>query len=41
MVDDAPRVIQRIHELLKPGGLLISATPCMGEKTFLRTLWNF
>ncbi len=38
LVEDAPSVIQRIHELLKPGGLLISATPCMGEKGFLRTL---
>jgi 2-polyprenyl-3-methyl-5-hydroxy-6-metoxy-1,4-benzoquinol methylase len=32
LVDDRPQVITRIHELLKPGGLLISATECMGEK---------
>jgi 2-polyprenyl-3-methyl-5-hydroxy-6-metoxy-1,4-benzoquinol methylase len=38
LVEDAPRVMQRIHELLKPGGLLISATPCLGEKGFLRAL---
>lgn len=34
-------VIQRINELLRPGGLLISATPCMGEKIFLRNLLFF
>jgi 2-polyprenyl-3-methyl-5-hydroxy-6-metoxy-1,4-benzoquinol methylase len=32
LVDDRPQVIQRIHELLKPGGLMISATECLGEK---------
>ncbi len=32
LVEDADQVMQRFHELLKPGGLLISATPCMGEK---------
>ncbi len=32
LVDDRPGVIKRIYELLKPGGLLISATECMGEK---------
>ncbi|RPI35666.1 MAG: class I SAM-dependent methyltransferase, partial [Methanoregulaceae archaeon] len=29
--EDTPKVMQRIHELLKPGGLFISATPCQGE----------
>jgi 2-polyprenyl-3-methyl-5-hydroxy-6-metoxy-1,4-benzoquinol methylase len=32
LVDDRQDVIKRIHELLKPGGLLISATECLGEK---------
>lgn len=32
LVDDRPKVGKRIHELLKPGGLLISATECMAEK---------
>jgi 2-polyprenyl-3-methyl-5-hydroxy-6-metoxy-1,4-benzoquinol methylase len=32
LVDDRQHVIRRIQELLKPGGLLISATECMGEK---------
>ena len=38
LVDDAPEVMQRIHALLKPGGLMISATPCMGEMSFQRFL---
>ena len=29
--EDTPKVMQRIRELLKPGGLFISATPCQGE----------
>ena len=32
LVEDTQKVVQRIHELLKPGGLFISLTPCMGEK---------
>jgi hypothetical protein len=30
-----------MNELLKPGGLLISATPCVGEKKLLRSLLFF
>lgn len=40
LVEDTNTVIQRIHQLLKPGGLLISATPCMGEKMFLSYLFS-
>ena len=32
LLDDSQKVIQRIYELLKPEGYIISATPCMGEK---------
>jgi 2-polyprenyl-3-methyl-5-hydroxy-6-metoxy-1,4-benzoquinol methylase len=32
LVDNRPQVVKRIHELLKPGGRLISATECMAEK---------
>lgn len=32
LVDDTSATLQRIKELLKPGGLLISATPCMANK---------
>ncbi len=31
-VPDAQRVVQRTLELLKPGGALISVTPCLGGK---------
>lgn len=41
LAEDVHIVLQRINELLKPGGLLISATPCMGEKIFLRYLLSF
>ncbi len=40
LLDDTHEVMQRINELLKPGGLIISATPCMGEKTFLSILFS-
>ncbi|HJH29383.1 MAG TPA: class I SAM-dependent methyltransferase [Methanosarcinaceae archaeon] len=36
-VEDMPKVMQRINELLKPGGLIISATPCI-RGTFLGVL---
>lgn len=39
LVEDTPKVMQRINELLKPGGLIISSTACLGEKkTFLSIL---
>ncbi|WP_028563393.1 class I SAM-dependent methyltransferase [Paenibacillus pinihumi] len=38
LLEDEPAALQRINELLKPGGLFISATPCVGEKFFLRNM---
>jgi len=39
LLEDTQKVMQRINELLKPGGLFISATACMGEKkTFIGIL---
>jgi 2-polyprenyl-3-methyl-5-hydroxy-6-metoxy-1,4-benzoquinol methylase len=32
LLEDAPEALRRIDELLRPGGLLISVTPCLGEK---------
>jgi 2-polyprenyl-3-methyl-5-hydroxy-6-metoxy-1,4-benzoquinol methylase len=32
LLDDAPEALRRAQELLRPGGLLISVTPCLGEK---------
>ena len=40
LVEDATQVLDRITQLLKPGGIFISATPCLGEKTFLNILMN-
>jgi 2-polyprenyl-3-methyl-5-hydroxy-6-metoxy-1,4-benzoquinol methylase len=40
LAEDTQAVIQRIFELLKPGGLLLSATPCMAEKPFLNLLYS-
>jgi 2-polyprenyl-3-methyl-5-hydroxy-6-metoxy-1,4-benzoquinol methylase len=37
LVEDKPKVMQRINELLKTGGLIISATPCI-KGTFLGVL---
>lgn len=37
LVEDTPKVMQRINELLKPCGLFISATPCI-RGTFLGVL---
>ncbi|MDA3953796.1 MAG: class I SAM-dependent methyltransferase [Bacteroidales bacterium] len=39
IVKDTHKLMQRINELLKPGGLIISTTACLGEKhTFLNIL---
>lgn len=35
LLEDSNEVIQRINELLKPGGLFISETACVGEKKSL------
>jgi 2-polyprenyl-3-methyl-5-hydroxy-6-metoxy-1,4-benzoquinol methylase len=40
LLEDTPKVMHRINELLKPGGLIISATPCLGKKTFLSILMS-
>ncbi len=31
LLEDPQKAVQRINELLKPGGLIISSTACMGE----------
>lgn len=36
LLQESQIVLQRIHDLLKPGGLFISATPCLGESRFIR-----
>ncbi len=34
LLEDTPRVMLRINDLLKPGGLIISATPCIRRTYF-------
>lgn len=36
LVEDAPKVVQRMMDLLKPEGTILSASPCMKEKPQLR-----
>ena len=40
LVEDTAPVMDRVNTLLKPGGIFISSTPCLGEKTFLSVLMN-
>ncbi len=40
LVEDSAQVMDRVNQLLKPGGIFISATPCLGEKTFVSVLMN-
>ena len=40
LLNDSQEVIRRIYELLKPEGYIISATPCMGEKPLLNSLFS-
>ena len=38
LIEDSTQVMDRINQLLKPGGIFISATPCLGKKTFVSIL---
>jgi 2-polyprenyl-3-methyl-5-hydroxy-6-metoxy-1,4-benzoquinol methylase len=40
LVENPAQVMDRINQLLKPGGIFISATPCLGEKAFVSMLMN-
>jgi len=41
LLEDSEKVIQRIHELLKPGGLFISETACFKDKMDYKTRLEF
>ena len=43
LVEDLPGAIEKCHAMLKPGGILVSSTGCMGDKMgYLRPiLWLF
>jgi 2-polyprenyl-3-methyl-5-hydroxy-6-metoxy-1,4-benzoquinol methylase len=38
LLNDPQRIMQRISELLKPDGLIISVTPCLGEKLTFKSI---
>jgi 2-polyprenyl-3-methyl-5-hydroxy-6-metoxy-1,4-benzoquinol methylase len=40
LVEDAPAVIRRINELLKPGGIFVSSTACMRDGKTIPVLIN-
>lgn len=40
LVPDLPQVFERINTLLKPGGVFISVSPCLGEKHFISLVIN-
>jgi 2-polyprenyl-3-methyl-5-hydroxy-6-metoxy-1,4-benzoquinol methylase len=41
LLEDPQEVIRRINELIKPGGIFISATPCLGEKSAILAFFLF
>jgi ubiquinone/menaquinone biosynthesis C-methylase UbiE len=42
LVENLPTVLDRVHCLLMPGGLLVSQTPCLRERAWIfRTLVGF
>jgi ubiquinone/menaquinone biosynthesis C-methylase UbiE len=41
LLEDSEKVIQRIHELLKPGGLFISTTACLKDRMDFKTRFDF
>ncbi len=41
LLEDSRQAVQRITELLKPGGLFISIAPCLGEKMAFLTKLQF
>jgi 2-polyprenyl-3-methyl-5-hydroxy-6-metoxy-1,4-benzoquinol methylase len=39
LIDDLPALLARVHELVRPGGLFVAKTPCLGDQGFaLRVL---
>ena len=40
LLESAEQVVSRMHELLKPEGLIVSVTPCMAEKPLMNGLFS-
>lgn len=38
VLEEPQKYFQRLHQILKPGGLIISSTPCMSEAPFLNRI---
>lgn len=41
LLDEPLKYLHRINQILKPGGLILSATPCMNESPFLNGALKF
>lgn len=41
LVDDPKATLKRLAELLQPGGILVTVTPCLGKKPLLKTILIF
>jgi 2-polyprenyl-3-methyl-5-hydroxy-6-metoxy-1,4-benzoquinol methylase len=38
LLEEPQKYFQRLHQILKPGGLILSSTPCMSEAPFLNRI---
>lgn len=41
LLEEPQKYFQRLNQMLKPGGLIISSTPCMSEAPFLNIILKF
>lgn len=41
LLEEPQKYFERINQLLKPGGFVLSATPCMNEAPFLKNVLKF
>lgn len=41
LLEEPAKYLRRIYQILKPGGLIISATPCLSETPTLKTILKF
>ncbi len=41
LLEEPQKYFQRLHQMLKPGGLIISSTPCMSEAYLLNSVLKF
>lgn len=41
LLEEPEKYFERLNQLLKPGGLILSVTPCMSEEPFLNKVLKF